>query len=146
MLPEASWLANFLVRCACESVRRASARKTSPAWVNSTLCLVRLNSWSLSSSSNVWICAVSGGLLILRRAAAFVELSSSATTPKYFEMTKLHSLLWIVAIETKAPIGLSRYCPPKSNSKVGNTLLNISAAYPNQTFTGWIPSASPVSK
>jgi len=31
-------------------------------------------------------------------------------------------------------------------SKKGNTFLNIGAAYPNQTFTGWIPPASPVSK
>src|SRR5258706_5495467 len=31
-------------------------------------------------------------------------------------------------------------------SKTGNTFLNIGAAYPNQTFTGWIPPASPVSK
>jgi DNA/RNA endonuclease YhcR with UshA esterase domain len=31
-------------------------------------------------------------------------------------------------------------------SKSGNTFLNIGAAYPNQTFTGWIPPASPVSK
>lgn len=31
-------------------------------------------------------------------------------------------------------------------SKSGNTFLNIGATYPNQTFTGWIPPASPVSK
>jgi DNA/RNA endonuclease YhcR with UshA esterase domain len=31
-------------------------------------------------------------------------------------------------------------------SKSGNTFLNIGASYPNQTFTGWIPSASPVNK
>ena len=31
-------------------------------------------------------------------------------------------------------------------SKSGNTFLNIGAAYPNQTFTCWIPPASPVSK
>ena len=31
-------------------------------------------------------------------------------------------------------------------SKSGNTFLNIGAACPNQTFTGWIPPASPVSK
>jgi hypothetical protein len=31
-------------------------------------------------------------------------------------------------------------------SKTGNTFLNIGAAYPNQTFTDWIPPASPVSK
>jgi hypothetical protein len=31
-------------------------------------------------------------------------------------------------------------------SKRSNTFLNIGAAYPNQTFTGWIPPASPVSK
>ncbi len=31
-------------------------------------------------------------------------------------------------------------------SKSGNTFLNVGAAYPNQTFTGWIPPASPVSK
>jgi hypothetical protein len=31
-------------------------------------------------------------------------------------------------------------------SKAGNTFLNIGAAYPNQTFTGWIPPASAVSK
>jgi len=31
-------------------------------------------------------------------------------------------------------------------SKSGNTFLNIGAAYPNQTFTGSIPPASPVSK
>jgi DNA/RNA endonuclease YhcR with UshA esterase domain len=31
-------------------------------------------------------------------------------------------------------------------SKAGNTFLNIAAAYPNQTFTGWVPPASPVSK
>jgi hypothetical protein len=30
-------------------------------------------------------------------------------------------------------------------SKSGNTFLN-GASYPNQTFTGWIPPASPVSK
>jgi hypothetical protein len=29
-------------------------------------------------------------------------------------------------------------------SKSGNTFLNIGATYPNQTFTGWIPAASPV--
>src|SRR4029077_14476176 len=31
-------------------------------------------------------------------------------------------------------------------SKTGNTFLNIGATYPNQTFTGWIPLASPASK
>jgi hypothetical protein len=31
-------------------------------------------------------------------------------------------------------------------SKSENTFLNIGAAYPNQTFTGWIPPASPVNK
>jgi hypothetical protein len=31
-------------------------------------------------------------------------------------------------------------------SKSGNTFLNIGATYPNQTFTGWIPPASPVNK
>jgi DNA/RNA endonuclease YhcR with UshA esterase domain len=31
-------------------------------------------------------------------------------------------------------------------SKSGNTFLNIGASYPNQTFTGWIPPASAVSK
>jgi hypothetical protein len=31
-------------------------------------------------------------------------------------------------------------------SRSGNTFLNIGASYPNQTFTGWIPPASPVSK
>ncbi len=31
-------------------------------------------------------------------------------------------------------------------SKAGNTFLNIGASYPNQTFTGLIPKASPVSK
>ena len=29
-------------------------------------------------------------------------------------------------------------------SKSGNTFLNIGAAYPNQTFTGWIPNSSPI--
>jgi hypothetical protein len=29
-------------------------------------------------------------------------------------------------------------------SKSGNTFLNIGAASPNQTFTGWIPNSSPV--
>ena len=29
-------------------------------------------------------------------------------------------------------------------SKNGNTFLNFGAAYPNQTFTGWIPRNSPV--
>src|SRR5260370_27063326 len=29
-------------------------------------------------------------------------------------------------------------------SKNGNTFLNIGAAYPNQTFTGWIPNTSAV--
>ena len=32
------------------------------------------------------------------------------------------------------------------SSKGGNTFLDIGAAYPDQTFTGWIPNASPVSK
>jgi DNA/RNA endonuclease YhcR with UshA esterase domain len=31
-------------------------------------------------------------------------------------------------------------------SKAGNTFLNIGVAYSNQTFTGWIPPASAVSK
>jgi hypothetical protein len=31
-------------------------------------------------------------------------------------------------------------------SKSGNTFLNIGASYPKQTFTGWIPPASSVSK
>jgi DNA/RNA endonuclease YhcR with UshA esterase domain len=31
-------------------------------------------------------------------------------------------------------------------SKSGNMFLNIGATYPNQTFTGWIPPASPVNK
>jgi DNA/RNA endonuclease YhcR with UshA esterase domain len=31
-------------------------------------------------------------------------------------------------------------------SKSENTFLNIGATYPNQTFTGWIPPASPVNK
>ena len=31
-------------------------------------------------------------------------------------------------------------------SKGGNTFLNVGATYPNQTFTGWIPSASAVNK
>src|SRR5260221_4045974 len=31
-------------------------------------------------------------------------------------------------------------------SESGNTFLNIGATYPNQTFTGWIPPASPVNK
>jgi DNA/RNA endonuclease YhcR with UshA esterase domain len=31
-------------------------------------------------------------------------------------------------------------------SKSGNTFLNIGGTYPNQTFTGWIPPASAVSK
>jgi DNA/RNA endonuclease YhcR with UshA esterase domain len=31
-------------------------------------------------------------------------------------------------------------------SDKANTFLNIGARYPNQTFTGWIPPASPVSK
>ncbi len=31
-------------------------------------------------------------------------------------------------------------------SDKGNTFLNIGASYPNQTFTGWIPPASPVNK
>ena len=30
-------------------------------------------------------------------------------------------------------------------SKSGNPFLNIGASYPNETFTGWIPPASPVS-
>src|SRR5260221_11956161 len=31
-------------------------------------------------------------------------------------------------------------------SKSGNPFVNIGATYPNQTFTGWIPPASPASK
>src|SRR6266478_1933408 len=31
-------------------------------------------------------------------------------------------------------------------SKSGNTFLNVGGSYPNQTFTDWIPPASPVSK
>jgi hypothetical protein len=34
----------------------------------------------------------------------------------------------------------------KFTSKSGNRFLNIGASYPNQTFTGWIPPASPVNK
>jgi hypothetical protein len=33
-----------------------------------------------------------------------------------------------------------------STSKRANTFLNIGAAYPNRSFTDWIPPASPVSK
>ena len=33
-----------------------------------------------------------------------------------------------------------------SPSKTGNTFPNTGASYPSQTFTGWIPPASPVNK
>jgi DNA/RNA endonuclease YhcR with UshA esterase domain len=32
------------------------------------------------------------------------------------------------------------------SSNKGNTFLNIGASYPNQTFTSWVPPASPVNK
>jgi hypothetical protein len=32
------------------------------------------------------------------------------------------------------------------SSKNGNTFLNIKAAYPNQTFTGWIPNSSALNR
>jgi hypothetical protein len=41
---------------------------------------------------------------------------------------------------------LKELLPRFFTSKAGNTFLNIGGAYPNQTFTGWIPPASAVSK
>jgi len=35
---------------------------------------------------------------------------------------------------------------PRSSPTSGDNFLNIGAVYPNQTFTGWIPRASPVNK
>ena len=56
----------------------------------------------------------------------------------------------ILANEAAAPISewatLEGVVAKVFTSKSGNTFLNIGASYPNQTFTGWIPPASPVNK
>jgi hypothetical protein len=46
----------------------------------------------------------------------------------------------------EAAAHVNKYATKAFTSKSGNTFLNIGASYPNQTFTGWIPPASPVSK
>ena len=56
----------------------------------------------------------------------------------------------IPANEAAAHVGeyatVERVVAKVFTSKSGNTFLNIGASYPNQTFTGWIPPASAVSK
>src|SRR5947209_435573 len=69
-----------------------------------------------------------------------------------------HSFRWLLArppqlfLPTKAAAHVNGWATMEGvvakvfTSKSGNTFLNIGATYPNQTFTGWIPPASPVSK
>ena len=58
----------------------------------------------------------------------------------------------IVIPANEAPAHVGEYATVEGvvaklfTSKAGNTFLNIGASYPSQTFTGWIPPASPVSK
>ncbi len=65
-------------------------------------------------------------------------------------LTRAQTAIVIPANEAAAHIG--EYASVKGvvakvfTSKSGNTFLNVGGSYPNQTFTDWIPPASPVSK
>ena len=60
-----------------------------------------------------------------------------------FLWTEICSIAYGLAKAKAGELGLR---PDVGRMLAPNTFLNIGAAYPNQTFTGWIPPASPVSK
>ena len=67
-----------------------------------------------------------------------------------FVICALHAQTAIVIPANEAAAHLNQWATVEGfvakvfTSKNGNTFLNIGAAYPNQTFTGWIPNSSPV--
>jgi DNA/RNA endonuclease YhcR with UshA esterase domain len=67
-------------------------------------------------------------------------------------LTAIHAQTSTIIPASKAAAHVGEYATVEGvvakvfTSKSGNTFLNIGASYPNQTFTGWIPPASPVSK
>src|SRR5580692_5614590 len=60
----------------------ASLRKASPATVSFTLRRVRSKSWTPTSASSAWICALRAGWERWRRREAWMKLSRSATAQK----------------------------------------------------------------
>jgi hypothetical protein len=81
----------------------------------------------------------------LRYLAAFIVSHSLV-------LSSAHAQTAIIIPANEAAAHVGQYATVEGvvarifTSKNGNTFLNIGASYPNQTFTGWIPPASPVSK
>jgi len=63
-------------------MRRASGKKLRPAGVSRTERLVRSSSGASMMCSRTWICLLSGGWVMFKRAAARPKCSSSATATK----------------------------------------------------------------
>ena len=82
------------------------------------------------------ICAVALSLVVLA-ASAWEAVKAQTVTVIPANEAAAHVNTWATVEGVVAKV---------FTSKSGNTFLNIGASYPNQTFTGWIPPASPVSK
>jgi len=82
----------------------------------------------------------------LSRCLALLAICSALAT----EIAPAQTATVIPANEAAAHIGeyatVEGVVAKVFTSNKGNTFLNIGASYPNQTFTGWIPPASPVNK
>ena len=82
----------------------------------------------------------------LSRYLALLAICSALAT----EIAPAQTTTVIPANEAAAHIGeyatVEGVVAKAFTSKGGNTFLNVGATYPNQTFTGWIPPASPVNK
>src|SRR3981081_4798037 len=82
----------------------------------------------------------------LSRYLALLAICSALAT----EIAPAQTTTVIPANEAAAHIGeyatVEGVVAKAFTSKGGNTFLNVGATYPNQTFTGWIPPASPISK
>ena|SRR5258708_11217459 len=84
-------------------------------------------------------------MIYFSRCLAFLILCSAALPGTFAQTSTI-----IPANQAAAHVGeyatVEGVVAKVFTSKSGNTFLNIGAAYPNQTFTGWIPPASPLSK
>jgi hypothetical protein len=67
--------------------------------------------------------------------SAFIEAQTTTVIPAYEAAAHVGEYAAVEGVVAKV-----------FTSNKGDLFLNIGAAYPNQTFTGWIPPASPVSK
>jgi len=81
------------------------------------------------------ICAIALSLVLA--ASAWEAVTAQTVTVIPANETAAHVSAWATVEGVVAKV---------FTSKSGNTFPKIGAKYPNQTFTGWIPNASPVSK